>query len=271
VDITLIIKAMILGIVEGLTEFLPISSTGHLILAGDALAFPGDLAKTFDIVIQLGAILAVVWLFRADLLARLARLPHDRSEQRFAALVVLACVPASVIGLVFNDLMEQYLFNPFMVALAQIIGAVIILAVDRGEERGETHSLEAVTFQQALAIGVAQVASLWPGMSRSGSSIIGGMLAGLDRTTATRFSFYLAIPIMVSASGYTLVKNLELLHASDALVLAVGFLVSFVVAIIVIQRLLRFVAHNTFAVFAYYRLALGALVLLLWWFGVFPQ
>lgn len=260
-------QAVLLGIVEGVTEFLPISSTGHLILAGDALAFRGDLAVTFDIVIQLGAILAVVWLFREDLLARLRRLPTDRSEQRFAGLVLLAFFPAALVGFVVHDYIELYLFTALTVGIAQIVGALVILAVDRGVATPHEVRLESITTRQAFVIGVAQIAALWPGMSRSGSSIIGGMLAGLDRETATRFSFYLAIPTMVAATGYTLVKNHQLLNPADGLTLAVGFVTSFLVAIIAIKGLLKFVTHHTFAVFAWYRIALGVVVLGLIWMG----
>lgn len=255
---TTLTNAVILGIVEGVTEFLPISSTGHLVLVGDVLAFRGNLAVTFDIVIQLGAILAVVWLFRDDLLTRLARLPTSRTEQRFAGLLFLAFLPAALIGFFVHDFIEAHLFTTLTVALAQLVGAVIILAVDRAPPTEKSAvALDTITPRQALVIGLAQIAALWPGMSRSGSSIIGGLLAGLDRQTATRFSFYLAIPTMVAATGYTLAKNYTLLNAADALTLAVGFVVSFVVAIIAIKGLLRFVTHHTFAIFAWYRIVLG--------------
>lgn len=259
------LHALVLGIIEGITEFLPVSSTGHLVLVGDAIGFDGRLAVTFDIVIQLGAILAVVWLFRDDLVNRLRRLPTDRAEQHFAGLILLAFLPAALVGFVVHDYIEAHLFTALTVGLAQIVGAVIILLVDRKKEVATEVRLETITIRQSILIGLAQIVALWPGMSRSGSSIIGGMLAGLDRQTATRFSFYLAIPTMVAATGYTLVKHHDLLNANDAAILAVGFMTSFVVAMIAIKTFLRYVAHHTFAVFAWYRIALGLVVLGLAW------
>lgn len=257
-----LLRAVVLGVVEGVTEFLPISSTGHLILAGAALSFEGERAVLFNVFIQLGAVLAVVWLFRLDLLARARRLPHSRAEQRFAASVFLAFLPAAAVGLVFADWIERHLFAPLPVAGAQIFGAILILLAERRNRLAHLQDLDHIGRTEALSIGLAQVVSLWPGTSRAGATIIGGMLAGMDRPTATRFSFYLAIPTLGAASLYTLAKQIHRVTAYDAMLLAVGFGVAFVVSMAVIHGLLQFVSRYSLAVFAWYRLLLGGLVLL---------
>ncbi len=257
-----LLKAVTLGIVEGVTEFLPISSTGHLILAGAALSFEGQRAALFNVFIQLGAVLAVIWLFRADLLARARRLPRSRTEQRFAAGLLVAFLPAAVVGLLLANWIEAHLFAPLPVALAQIVGAILILAAERRTRLSHVLDLDQIRMPEALTTGLAQVLSLWPGMSRAGATIVGGMLGGMDRPTATRFSFYLAIPTLGAASLYSLAKHIRHVTAYDAVLLAVGFGVTFVVSIAVIRGLLQFVSRYTLTVFAWYRLLLGGLVLL---------
>jgi undecaprenyl-diphosphatase len=267
----LLLKAVILGVVEGATEFLPVSSTGHLILVGQALKFQPDLAVTFEVFIQLGAILAVVWLFRADLWSRLVRLPTDPPGRHFALVVFIAFLPAAVIGLLTANWIETHLFAPLPVAVAQIVGALFIFLAESRNRLARTFAIDDVSTHQGLVIGGVQVASLWPGMSRAGASILGGMFAGLDRATATRFSFYLAIPTVGAASLYALAKHWSQLHAGDLLVLAVGFVVSFAVALVVIQALLRFVTRHTLRVFAWYRIIIGLLVLALIAAGIMPR
>jgi undecaprenyl-diphosphatase len=266
-DILLILKAIIMGIVEGLTEFLPISSTGHLIVAGTLLGFPQRIADTFEIFIQLGAILAVIVFFARDLLSLLRSATHDESSRRLLIAIVIAFVPAAAIGFLFNKLIKSYLFNPFSVGAAMIIGGILILVIERWcagvADLKKTSQLERVSFKQALTIGVAQILSLIPGMSRSATTIMGGMLAGLDRLTALRFSFYLSIPTLVIASLYSLYKDARegLVSAADMPVFGIGLIVSFIVAMIVIRFFLSYVARKNLAPFAWYRIAVGALLM----------
>jgi undecaprenyl-diphosphatase len=257
----LVVKALVLGVVEGLTEFVPVSSTGHLILAGRALDFEGPLAVTFEVAIQLGAVLAVVWAFRADLAGRLRRLPRSADERRLAGALLVAFLPAAAVGFLAADWIQSHLFSPLPVAAAQIAGALLILWAEARQKVADTTELDGVRLDQALVTGLLQVLSLWPGLSRAGASIVGGMLAGLDRPTATRFSFYLAIPTVGAASVYALVKDARLLGPDALGLLGLGFVVSFLVALLAIRLLLRYVAHHTLAVFAWYRLGLGLLVL----------
>jgi undecaprenyl-diphosphatase len=263
-----LLKALVLGVVEGVTEFLPISSTGHLILAGNLLDFRGPLTVTFEIFIQLGAVLAVVWLFRADLWARTRRLPTSAPDRHFALVILIAFLPAALVGLALHDQIERHLFSPLPVALAQLVGAGLIWLAESRNRLATVEDLDHVGRGQALVTGVAQVLSLWPGMSRAGATTVGGMLSGLDRVTATRFSFYLAIPTLGMAGLYALAKHANQIAPADALVLAVGFVTSFAVALITIRALLRFVAHHSLMVFAWYRVALGLAVLALVALGV---
>ncbi|MCL4506919.1 MAG: undecaprenyl-diphosphate phosphatase [Chloroflexi bacterium] len=270
-DLTLVLKAIVMGIIEGLTEFLPISSTGHLIIAGGLLQFDASIggkaiADTFEIFIQLGAILAVVVYFIRDLLSLVRRAPHDRSAQRLLIGVAIAFIPAAVIGLLLDKYIEQYLFSAFTVGIALVAGGLIILYVEQQMARRETpaDTVEKVTYKQSLGVGIAQIASLFPGMSRSASTIIGGMLAGLDRPTALRFSFYLSIPTMVAATLYKLVKELGNIHGNQAVAFFVGLVVSFLVALVVIKWFLGYVARHDLRPFAWYRLALGAVMIALY-------
>lgn len=267
-----LIEAIILGIVEGVTEFLPISSTGHLILTERFIRFDeGALAETFVVFVQLGAILAVIWLYWQPLLALLRDLlpqaapSQQQAARRLAWNLFIAFTPAAAIGFFIHDQIKVYLFNPPVIAAALIVGGLLMLWVERRFVRitpPHTHDLRTIGPHQALAIGVAQVFSLVPGVSRSAATILGGMLAGLDRAAATEFSFWLAIPVLVMATLFDLVKSLDILRAGDLLILAVGCIVSFIVALVVIRALLRYVQTNTFEPFAYYRIVLGLLILL---------
>lgn len=253
--------AIALGIVEGLTEFLPVSSTGHLILVGRWLAFPEEKEAAFEIFIQLGSVIAVVWFYRTKLRAIGAALPHDAGARAFVAKVMLAFVPAAVAGLLLHRWIVRVLFGPLPVAAALALGGVLLIAIDRPRDRpAVTLTLEQVTWAQALAIGCVQVASLWPGMSRAGATIIGGLLAGLSRRAALEFSFFLAMPTLGAASVFALWQARALLAAADGPVFAIGFTVSFVVAFASIAVLLRYVRDHDLRPFGWYRLALAALV-----------
>lgn len=263
-----IIKAIILGIVEGFTEFLPISSTGHLILVGSLLDFNGPVAKTFEIFIQLGAILAVIWLYRERIWRLAVRLPVDNQARRFTWGLFLAFLPAAVLGLLIHNQIEQYLFNPVTVAGALLVGGLVILVVENMALRFRIHQMEEVPPNTAVGIGVAQAVSLFPGTSRSAATIIGAMLLGLDRRTAVEYSFFLSIPTMLAATLYDLLKSIRDLHAGDLVILAVGFVVAFVVAFFVIQYFLNYVQTHTFRIFAWYRIVLGVLLLLAFFAGI---
>jgi undecaprenyl-diphosphatase len=256
--------AVILGVVEGLTEFLPVSSTGHLILVSDLLGESGEKGKVFDIVIQLGAILAVCWEFRVRIAAAFRGLGSDPVQRRFAVNLVVAFLPAAIAGLAFQRQIKAHLFNPTSVAIALVAGGLVIFAVERWyARRGPPRvlSMYDMTWADALKVGVAQCLSLIPGTSRSGATIMGGMLSGLSRDVATEFSFFLAIPVMVAATGYEMAKNRALLSADDLAMIAVGFAVSFVAALAAVKGLIRYVAHHDFNAFAWYRIALGVAVL----------
>jgi undecaprenyl-diphosphatase len=262
--------APLLGVVEGLTEFLPISSTGHLILTNALVGFDGPLAKLFTIFIQLGAILAVVWEYRARLGAVARDLPRSAAARSFAFKLLLAFLPSAFLGLLVEDLLDEHLFHPLPVALALFVGGVLILLVERfhrerapaaARDPASEASVDSIDWYQALRIGLAQCLALWPGFSRSAATILGGLSVGLDRRTATEFSFFLAIPTMFAASGYKLVKNWSWLGPGDLAWLAVAFAVSFFVAWGSIRWLLRYVSSHGFGLFAWYRMALGAAIL----------
>jgi len=250
-DATLI-QSLILGLVEGLTEFLPISSTGHLILAGDLLGFNDERAKVFDVAIQTGAMLAVVWEYRRRFFVVDLALWRN---------LLVAFIPAAVLGLAFGGAIKAHLFSPVPVALAFIVGGVIILLVERRARVARVESTRAMTWRDALKVGFAQCFALIPGTSRSGATIIGGMLFGLSRPAATEFSFFLAVPTLVAAGGYDLWKHRTLFSADDLGMFAVGTAVAFVSAFVVIRWLVRYVATHDFRPFAWYRIAFGAVVL----------
>ena len=261
-DWTLYLKAVVLGIVEGLTEFLPISSTGHLIIAAQLLGFGGEKAKVFEIFIQSGAMLAVVWEYRARFAGALVGLHRDPVARRFAVNLVVAFLPAAVLGLLFASLIKEHLFYAVPVAAAFIVGGMIILWVERYPTTTRVNSVDDMTWVDALKVGMAQCAALIPGTSRSGATIIGGMLFGLSRRVATEFSFFLAVPTLIAAGAYDLYKHRALLEAADLGVFAVGFAVSFVAAFFCVRWLLRYVTSHDFTVFAWYRIVFGAVVLL---------
>jgi undecaprenyl-diphosphatase len=258
--------AAVLGIVEGLTEFLPVSSTGHLIVAGSLLHYTGEQAKVFEIVIQAGAILAVCWEFRAKLFAVLQGLFSDKTAQRFVVNLAIAFMPAAILGLSFNKVIKSVLFAPIPVALAFIVGAFIILWAERRQKAcpGDVRidDVDAMRWTDALKVGCAQAFALIPGTSRSGATIIGGMLFGLSRRAATEFSFFLAIPTLFAACAYEFVKNRHLLAATDLTGFGVGFATAFVSAFLCVRWLLRYVSHNDFIPFAWYRIAFGALIVI---------
>jgi len=255
---TELVNALILGVVEGITEFLPISSTGHLILSAELLGATDERWKVFNIVIQTGAMLAVVWEYRARFF---------RVDLALYRNLVVAFIPAAVLGLAFSKYIKSYLFHAVPVALAFIVGGVIILLVERHSLTRRVEDARAMTWLDALKVGVAQCFALIPGTSRSGATIIGGMLFGLSRKAATEFSFFLAVPTLVAAGGYDLWKNRALLSANDVPIFGVGMLVAFVSAFIVIRWLIRYVATHDFKPFAWYRIAFGLVVLLTTWTG----
>jgi undecaprenyl-diphosphatase len=259
------LKALLLGLIEGVTEFLPISSTGHLIIAGDLLNFTGEKAKTFEIAIQLGAILAVCWNYRARITEVARGLTHDRSAQRFVTHLMIAFLPAAFLGLAFHKMIKEHLFHPFNVAIALIVGGVIIILIERRAYRPRVHTVDDMRWHHALKIGLCQAVALFPGTSRSGATIMGGLLFGLSRQAAAEFSFFLAIPTMFSATLYDLYKNWGLLDSHDLGMFAVGFFAAFLSALLTVKALLRFIAHHSFEVFAYYRIVFGLMVLIYFW------
>lgn len=264
-ELIILLKAFILGIVEGATEFLPVSSTGHLVIVGDLLDFNNAKGKVFEIVIQLGAILAVCWEYRSRLAGVITNMARDTSAQRFAVNIALAFLPAALLGLAFHDHIKRYLFTPVTVALALIVGGIVILIIERLAPATRTESVDGMSFGQALKIGFAQALALIPGVSRSGATIMGGMVFGLSRKAATEFSFFLAIPIMFAATGYDLLKNRDLLAWGDVPMFTVGFITAFFSALIAVKSLLRYVAGHDFRIFAWYRIVLGILVLAYFW------
>ena len=264
-DITLLIKAALMGIVEGLTEFLPISSTGHLILAGSLLGFVDAKAKVFDIAIQTGAIFAVILVYWQKIKGTVVALPSQQQARLFALNVAIAFTPAVVLGLLFGKAIKAHLFTPTVVASTFIVGGFIILWAEARQARAETapRILDAddMTWKDALKVGLVQCFAMVPGTSRSGATIIGGMLMGLSRKAATDFSFYLAIPTLVGAGAYSLYKERALLSWADAPVFGVGLLFAFLSAWLCIRWLLRYIASHSFVGFAYYRIAFGILIL----------
>jgi undecaprenyl-diphosphatase len=283
-DIYLILKAVILGLVEGFTEFLPISSTGHLILVGDLLDFNDDKGKAFEVIIQFGAILAVCWEYRQKLISVVTGITSRKVSQRFAVNVIIATIPAIVLALLFGKYIKSTLFSPIPVATAFIVGGFIIFWAEARQKKLESDagdgvlisrnidSVDDLNWCDALKIGLAQCAALIPGTSRSGATIIGGMLFGLPRKVATEFSFFLAIPVIAGATLYELIKLRHVLGDASwstfGPTLGVGFVVSFVSAFVCIRWLIRYVATHDFRIFAWYRIIFGVLVLLTAWTGV---
>ncbi|MDF1484323.1 undecaprenyl-diphosphate phosphatase [Ramlibacter sp. H39-3-26] len=268
-DTVLLVKAAVMGVVEGLTEFLPISSTGHLILAGALLGFEDERAKVFDIAIQTGAILAVVLVYWQRIRATLAALPGEPWARRLALNVCIGFLPAAVLGLLFGRAIQAHLFTPMVVASTFILGGFVILWAERRAPAAvRVQSVEAMTPLDALKVGLAQCLAMVPGTSRSGATIIGGMLLGLSRQAATDFSFFLAIPTLVGAGAYSLYKQRALLSPQDAPLFAVGLAFSFVSAWLCVRWLLRYIASHSFVPFAWYRIAFGLVVLATAWSGL---
>lgn len=253
----------ILGLVEGLTEFIPVSSTGHLILAERAIGYDGPEAGILDVVIQVGAILAICWLYRRRLWNVARGLPSDRNARRFVRNILLAFLPAVVVGGIAHDFIKRVLFSPYVVAISLIVGGIAILVIERWHLRRATTGVDAMTPSLSLGVGLCQLLALIPGVSRSGSTIMGGVALGIDRKTATEFSFFLAIPTMFGAAALDLYKNRLLIHSDEAAAIAVGLIVSFLVALVVVKWLVGFVGRHGFAVFGWYRIAAGLLALIL--------
>ncbi len=272
-DPLLLLKAAVMGVVEGLTEFLPISSTGHLILAASLLNFTGEKIKAFEIAIQTGAMFAVIWEYRARLSRTVTGLGRDPQARRFALNVLIAFIPAVVLGLAFGGIVKQYLFHPVPVAMAFIVGGFIILWVEarhrkafgerdrQGERRARVETVDDMTPLDALKVGLVQCLALIPGTSRSGATIIGGMVFGFSRQCATEFSFYLGIPTLMGAGAYSVLKNRHLLDAGDLPMFGVGLVFAFFSALLCIRWLIRYVSTHDFTVFAWYRIVFGLVVL----------
>jgi undecaprenyl-diphosphatase len=287
-DIMLLIKAAIMGVVEGLTEFLPISSTGHLILAGALLGFDDEKAKVFDIAIQTGAIFAVILVYWQKIRNTLVALPTEKKAQQFALNVLIAFIPAVVLGLLFGKAIKAHLFTPVVVATTFIIGGFIILWAERRHRVEKyiptvmegnlaqtkmvsgtitVHSIDDMTWKDAVKVGLIQCLAMIPGTSRSGATIIGGMLLGLSRKAATDFSFFLAMPTLIGAGAYSLYKERAVLSMADVPMFSVGLVFSFISAWICVRWLLRYISSHSFVPFAYYRIAFGIVVLLTAWTG----
>lgn len=264
----LLLKAAVMGVVEGLTEFLPISSTGHLILAGSLLGLDDDKAKVFDIAIQTGAIFAVILVYWQKIRETIVALPSSRQAQRFALNVVIGFLPAVVLGLVFGSAIKEHLFTPNVVASTFILGGFIILWAER---RAPTHtrvvSVDDMTALDALKVGLVQCLAMIPGTSRSGATIIGGMVMGLSRKAAIDYSFFLAMPTLIGAGVYSLYKERALLSWADLPMFAVGLVFAFLSAWVCVRWLLRYITNNSFVPFAWYRIAFGCVVLLTWSMG----
>ncbi len=267
-DPLLLFKALILGVVEGLTEFLPVSSTGHLILFGDLLDFNDERAKVFTIAIQLGAILAVCWEYRGKIADVVRGIGANPAANRFVVNIAVAFLPAAILGLLFIKTIKTYLFHPIPVAAALIVGGLLILWAERREHTIEVEQVDDMDWKHALKIGFAQCLALIPGTSRSGATIIGGLFFGLSRKAAAEFSFFLAIPTMFAATFYDLFKNRELLDANDLGLIAAGFVAAFLSALLAVRGLLRFVSNHDFTVFAWYRIVFGMVILATAYTGV---
>ncbi len=260
-DIVLLIKALVLGVVEGLTEFLPISSTGHLILVGDLLDFNDQKGQVFEIVIQTGAMFAILWEYRARFIGVLLGLGSDPRARAFVINLLVAFMPAALLGLAFSSAIKAVLFKPVPVAIAFIVGGLIILWVERRKHVVRVKSVDDMTWRDALKIGFAQAFALIPGTSRSGATIIGGLLFGLSRRAATEFSFFLAVPTLISAGAYDAWKNRALFEVNDLGVFGVGTVAAFVSAFFCVRWLMRFIATHDFTIFAWYRILFGVIVL----------
>ncbi|HAT41409.1 MAG TPA: undecaprenyl-diphosphatase [Rheinheimera sp.] len=259
-------QAVIMGLVEGLTEFLPISSTGHLIIVGDLIGFE-DKGETFKIAVQLGAILAVLFEYRQRFFNVAVGVVSDRQAQKFVLNLLIAFLPAAIMGLLFLKKIEAYLFNPISVATMLVIGGVLILWAERRVHTVRVKDVDDMTPLDAIKVGLAQMLALVPGTSRSGATIIGGLFIGLDRKVAAEFSFFLAVPTMVAATGYKLYKAREFLNLDDLALFAVGFVMAFFAGLLAVRTLVRYVSNHSFEIFGWYRIVFGGLILASWYFG----
>ncbi|QBL08354.1 undecaprenyl-diphosphate phosphatase [Rheinheimera sp. D18] len=268
-DIILLLKALLLGIVEGITEFLPISSTGHLIVSADLLNFHST-EKVFEIAIQLGAVLAVVYEYRQRFSHILTHVGRDAKVNRFVVNIAIAFIPAAVVGLLFSSKIKEFLFNPITVATALVVGGLIMFWAEHRQKTVQPRVLNVddMTAKDALVVGCAQILALIPGTSRSGSTIIGGMFSGLERKVATEFSFFLAVPIMFAATGYQILKYRDLFSVDDIATIAVGFIAAFISGLFAVRALLKFLANHNYVPFAWYRVIFGGIILLTWATGM---
>lgn len=262
-DLVLILQAILLGIVEGLTEFIPVSSTGHLILIIDLIGFQGPPGKVFEIVIQLGAILAVCWVYKERLYRVVIGLPNDKIAQRFACNIVLAFLPAAVIGVMAHDIIKQVLFSPWVVSVSLVIGGVIILVIERMHIQPRYEDVDDLTWKTAVKIGFCQALAMIPGVSRSGATIMGALLLKVERKAATEFSFFLAIPTMLGATVYDVYANASQLSLDNIGLIVIGFVSAFIAALCVVKTVVAFISTHGFTPFAYYRIALGTLMIFL--------
>ncbi|MCW5745243.1 MAG: undecaprenyl-diphosphate phosphatase [Alphaproteobacteria bacterium] len=264
-DLIVALKALLLGVLEGLTEFIPVSSTGHLILMEEVLGFEGPKGRVFEIVIQLGAIVAVCWLYRARIWRTLAGLFREPEATRFAVNVVIAFLPAGVIGALAHKIIKTVLFNPWVVAVSLLVGGLAILLIERIAPRPSVKTVDDLGWKTALGIGFCQTLAMIPGVSRAGATIMGARMLGLDRATSAEFSFFLAMPTMLGATVYDTYKNWSTLGTDSAgmTLIAIGFVAAFVVAMAVVSRLIAFISRYGFAPFAWYRILLGGVALLL--------
>ena len=267
-DILLFAKALILGIVEGLTEFLPISSTGHLIVFGDLLNFHSN-GKVFEIAIQLGAVLAVVFEYRRRFAHVVTHIGREPETNRFVLNLAIAFIPAAVVGLLFSKQIKAFLFNPISVATALVVGGLLILWIEKRQSTRtpKVMRVEDMRPKDALVVGLAQILALIPGTSRSGSTIMGGMLWGLERKAATEFSFFLAVPVMIAATFYDVIKHDKDFSLQDAMLIVVGFVAAFVAGLVAVKALLKFIATKNYVPFAWYRIVFGGVILLTWLTG----
>ncbi|HCR04446.1 MAG TPA: undecaprenyl-diphosphatase [Gemmatimonadetes bacterium] len=264
-DLSSWLKAVLLGLVEGVTEFIPVSSTGHLILVGRWLSFEGDAETTFEIVIQLGAILAVLWLYRARVLGAFSHWRSDRASRRLLINLVVAFLPAAVVGLFVHDFIKERLFDPRVVAISLVVGGIVMLVIEKWRPTPTTETVDDLSTRGALGIGLAQMLALIPGVSRSGATIMGAIALGTSRVAATEFSFFLAIPVMFAVTGYELIGSIDLLSAEQVSMLAIGFVVSFLSALVVVKAFIGFVSRHTFVPFAWYRIVFGTALLAFYW------
>lgn len=262
-DITTAFQALLLGIIEGLTEFIPVSSTGHLILIIDIIGFEGPKGKTFEIIIQLGAILAICWLYRQKLIDTLIGLPKEKSAQKFALNITLAFLPAAILGVMFHGFIKEVLFSPTVVSVSLVVGGFLILIIEKKAPEPKFNTIENISFKTALLIGFAQALAMIPGTSRSGATIMGSLLLKVERKTATEFSFFLAIPTMLGATVYDVYKNLDSLSFDNIAIIAIGFISAFFAALLVVKTVISFISTHGFAPFAYYRIVIGSVMLVL--------